>query len=238
MIWLGLDTSNLPLSAALVRDGELLVELNSAVGLNHSEGAMPAVDELFGRAGLAPSDIDAIAVAEGPGSYTGVRIGVTIAKTLAWTLDKPLTGVSSLRVLAANVLSPDVTICPLIDARRGNVFAGLYKRTRQGTIEVVEEDRHQAFSDLLDRLGEGEGPVVFLGPGASVHWETAGEALGHRAVRAHAGQDIPRASLLIDEAQNLPPVGDLHSFTPEYRRIPEAVSNWRKSQEGNVPDGR
>ncbi|MET3576875.1 tRNA (adenosine(37)-N6)-threonylcarbamoyltransferase complex dimerization subunit type 1 TsaB [Bhargavaea ullalensis] len=232
MIWLGLDTSNLPLSAAIVRDGKLLAELNSAVGLNHSEGAMPAVEELFQRAGLQPADLDAVAVSEGPGSYTGVRIGVTIAKTLAWTLGKPLTGVSSLQVLAANVFAPGVMICPLIDARRGNVFAGLYQRSGTGKLEALEEDRHQPFSDLLERLMEERGQVIFLGPGADVHWEAAREALGNRAVRAHAVQDVPRASLLIEEAQDLPPAGDLHRFTPEYRRVTEAEANWRKAQEG------
>ncbi|WP_040225172.1 tRNA (adenosine(37)-N6)-threonylcarbamoyltransferase complex dimerization subunit type 1 TsaB [Bhargavaea cecembensis] len=237
MIWLGLDTSNLPLSAAVVRDGELLAELNLAVGLNHSVGAMPAVKEMLDRAGLVPSDLDAIAVAEGPGSYTGVRIGVTIAKTLAWTLGKPLTGVSSLRVLAANVFTPGVIICPLIDARRGNVFSGLYKRTGEGKLEELERDRHLSFADLLVRLGEEEARVVFVGPGAGIHWGAAKESLGDRAVRSHGAQDVPRASLLIEEAEGLAPVSDLHAFTPEYRRLPEAEVNWRKARGEAHEDG-
>ena len=98
------------------------------MAINHSLRAMPAIEELFAKVGIAPTDIDAIAVSEGPGSYTGVRIGVTIAKTLAWTLGKPLIGVSSLKVLAANGLCIlNGLICPLVDARRGNVYAGAYR---------------------------------------------------------------------------------------------------------------
>ena len=123
MIWLGIDTANTPLSVAIVKDGQLLVEENNAMAVNHSLRAMPAIEELFDKVGIAPADIDAIAVSEGPGSYTGVRIGVTIAKTLAWTLGKPLYGLSSLKVLAANVLYFEGLICPLVDARRGNVYA-------------------------------------------------------------------------------------------------------------------
>src|SRR5690606_20357531 len=99
------------LSVAVVRDGELLVEEISAMAVNHSLRAMPAIEELLAKAGLEPANIDAIAVSEGPGSYTGVRIGVTIAKTLAWTLGKPLVGVSSLKVLATNALFFTGLIC-------------------------------------------------------------------------------------------------------------------------------
>ena len=83
MIWLGIETANAPLSVALVKDGKVLAEIVQNVKLTHSVGAMPAVEEVFQKAGLVPSDIDAVAVSEGPGSYTGVRIGVKIEKTLA-----------------------------------------------------------------------------------------------------------------------------------------------------------
>lgn len=228
MIWLGLDTANAPLSAALVKDGELLVELNSAMGLNHSAGAMPAVEELFKRAGIRPAELDAIAVSEGPGSYTGVRIGVTIAKTLAWTLDKPLTGVSSLRVLASNIFTYGVTICPLIDARRGNVYAGLYRRGEDGKLECLMEDRHMGLSDLLVQLKQQRNPVVFVGEGARKHEELLKGMLGELGRRAHFTQDLPRASLLITEAMQAESSA-VHSFVPEYRRITEAEANWQKA---------
>ena len=88
MIWLGIDTANAPLSVAIVKDGKVVAEVIQNIKVTHSVGAMSAVEELFAKANMKPAQVDAIAISEGPGSYTGVRIGVTIAKTLAWTLKK------------------------------------------------------------------------------------------------------------------------------------------------------
>ena len=96
MIWLGIDTSNIPLSVAVVQNGQVVAEWTNSLKVTHSVGAMPAIEDVLKKVNLRPSDLDAIAVSEGPGSYTGVRIGVTIAKTLAWALKIPLVGVSSL----------------------------------------------------------------------------------------------------------------------------------------------
>lgn len=149
MIWLGIDTANAPLSVAIVKDGQVLAEVTQNIKLTHSVGAMPAIEELFGRVNLKPADIDAIAVSEGPGSYTGVRIGVSIAKTLAWSLKKPLVGVSSLRALAANVSVFNGLICPLVDARRQNVYTALYEGAG---LEEVMEDTHEHIDELLIKL--------------------------------------------------------------------------------------
>ena len=151
MIWLGIDTANTPISVALVKDGELLIEENSAMAINHSLRAMPAIEELLEKAGLAPADIDAIAVSEGPGSYTGARIGVTIAKTLAWTLGKPLVGVSTLKALAANALFFNGLVCPIVDARRGNVYAGVYQYAAGKLTEIIE-DGHYSLEELVHLL--------------------------------------------------------------------------------------
>ena len=129
--------ANTPLSIAIVKDGELLVEENSSMAINHSLRAMPAIEEIFTKVGMTPTDIDAIAVSEGPGSYTGVRIGVTIAKTLAWTLDKPLVGVSSLKALAANGTIFKVSFAPIVDARRGNVYAGAYQIIKADSLQQL-----------------------------------------------------------------------------------------------------
>lgn len=102
MTILAIDTSNLTLGVALIKDGKVIAEHISHLKKNHSVRAMPAIDELLKECGLKPSDLTQIAVAKGPGSYTGVRIGVTIAKTLAWSLNIPVKTVSSLEVLAAN----------------------------------------------------------------------------------------------------------------------------------------
>lgn len=156
MIWLGIDTANAPLSVAIVKDGQLLAEENTSVAINHSLRAMPAIEEIFSKVNLSPSDVDAIAVSEGPGAYTGVRIGVTIAKTLAWTLEKPLKGVSSLKAIAMNGLFFNGLICPVVDARRENVYAGVYESDNERLTSVIE-DGHYSLVELLALLHEYEG---------------------------------------------------------------------------------
>ena len=151
MIWLGIDTASTPLSIAIVKDGEILIEETLSMAVNHSLRAMPAIDEVFKKTNIVPSDIHAIAVSEGPGSYTGVRIGVTIAKTLAWTLNKPLVGVSSLKALAANALYFDGILCAIVDARRSNVYAGAY-RFENGKLTAVIEDGHFSIEELVGKL--------------------------------------------------------------------------------------
>ena len=123
---LAVDTSNHPMSVALVEDEQLLATTTLNMVRNHSIYLMPAISKLFELVQWQPTDIDRVVVAQGPGSYTGVRIAVTTAKVLADTEKIDLVGVSSLAVLARNVVpTSSAIIVPFFDARRGNVFAGL-----------------------------------------------------------------------------------------------------------------
>lgn len=229
MIWLGIDTSNTPLSVAIVKDGQLLTEENTSTPINHSLRAMPAIEEAFKKAKLTPTDIDAIAVSEGPGSYTGVRIGVTIAKTLAWTLNKPLIGVSSLQALAMNGLYFDGLICPIVDARRNNVYTGVYQQENGKLTEVIE-DGHYAIEDLIMKLKNYEAPILFIGKDVEMHEEKLVASLQEQANIAPFQYQLPRASTLIYTAQQINTHEDVHHFVPEYRRIAEAEANWLKAQ--------
>ena len=232
MIWLGIDTANAPLSVALVKDGKTLIEITQNIKLTHSVGAMPTIEELFERVQLKPTDIDAIAVSEGPGSYTGVRIGVSIAKTLAWSLKKPLVGVSSLKTLAANVSMFNGLICPLVDARRQNVYTALYEGT---TLEEVMEDTHEHIDELLIKLKMFDRPVLFVGTDVELYKEHIEERIGSLALYAPLSQSLPSASEVIRLATEmpLPSIEDTHHFTPQYHRIAEAEANWLKEQKGN-----
>jgi len=232
MIWLGIDTSNYPLSVAIVQDGRILVEETTNLKLNHSIATMPTVEEVFRKTDITPQQVDAIAVAEGPGSYTGIRIGVTIAKTLAWTLNKPLIGVSSLQALAANAARFDGLICPLMDARRGNVYAGFFRAKKDGTIETVLKDGHYSLQELLRQLKEMNESVLFIGTDVSMHWESIEQVLGNFAVRATLTEDLPRAASLIYLAmqQHDGEHENVHHFVPQYRRLAEAEANWMKEQ--------
>lgn len=234
MIWLGIETANAPLSVSVVKDGKIVAEVVQNIKLTHSVGAMPAIEEVMKKAGIEASQIDAIAVSKGPGSYTGVRIGVTLAKTLAWSMQKPLVGVSSLKVLAANARLTNELICALFDARRQNVYAGVYEGT---SLNTVLEDYHDHIDGLLDKLKTYDRPVVFIGTDVSLYFEKIQEALGDKALRAPFTMDLPRASELVAlaELEELPEIDAVHTFVPEYRRIAEAEANWLKEQKkGNL----
>lgn len=230
MIWLGIDTSNTPLAVALVKDGQIIANEATNIKLNHSGGAMLAIERLLNRVNMTVKEIDAIAVSEGPGSYTGIRIGVTIAKTLAWTLKKPLVGVSSLKMLAANATLHQGIVCTLIDARRQNVYAGAYDTTKQ--FENVVEDHHYSIDDFLTKLDELQAPILFVGQDTNNFWMQIVEKLGDRAIRAPYTFDLPDAAQLIYLAEQMPQLtGDaVHSFVPQYRRLAEAEANWLKEQ--------
>lgn len=227
MIWLGIETANTPLSVAIVKDGKVVAEVVQNIKMTHSVGAMTAIEELFAKVSMKPAEIDAIAVSEGPGSYTGVRIGVTIAKTLAWTLKKPLVGISSLQALAENAKLYSGVVCSLFDARRQNVYAAAYKKG-----EAVIADTHAHIDGLLMQLDALNEEILFVGVDVDVFWDRIVEVLGERAVRASFTFDLPRATDVIALAQEvpLPAVEDVHHFVPQYRRMAEAEANWMKEQ--------
>ena len=229
MIWLGIETSNAPLSIAIMKDGQVLAEVVQNVKKTHSITAMATIEELINKANLKPNEIDAIAVAEGPGSYTGLRIGVTIAKTLAWTLKKPLVGISSLKILAANVQYFDGVICTLFDARRQNVYAAVYQGQQ---LETLISDHHSSIDQLLERLKQLDCPILFVGADVQIFEEKIIEQLGRNAIFASSSDALPRASHLITLAQQLPltSIEEVHQFVPKYHRIAEAEANWIKEQ--------
>jgi len=127
MMILGLDTSTLAGSIALIRDEQILGEVSFNLGRKHTERLLPEMDWLFHRLGLEPKSIEGIAVGIGPGSFTGVRVGLATAKGLALSLSVPIVGVSSLEALAWSVRFYDGPILALLDARKGEVFARFYQ---------------------------------------------------------------------------------------------------------------
>jgi len=235
MIWLGIETANTPLSIAVIKDGKIVAEMVQNIKLTHSAGAMPAIEEILARIDVKPNDLDAIAVSEGPGSYTGVRIGVTLAKTLAWTLQKPLVGVSSLKALAANAALYNGLVCPIFDARRRNVYTAVYQGE---TLEALVEDHHAHIDDVLVRLKALEQPILFVGTDVDIFWENILQMLGDNAVRAPFSIDLPRATEVIHIAtkMELPSVEATHHFVPQYKRIAEAEANWLKEQKEKEHD--
>ncbi|MED1528286.1 tRNA (adenosine(37)-N6)-threonylcarbamoyltransferase complex dimerization subunit type 1 TsaB [Bacillus sp. FSL K6-4563] len=228
MTILAIDTSNHTLGIALVKDSTVIGESITYLKKNHSVRAMPTVEALMKECGVAPSELSKIVVAKGPGSYTGVRIGVTIAKTLAWTLSIPISAVSSLETLAANGQYFDGWISPLFDARRGQVYTGLYT-FEEGKIKEIKPDQNILLTDWLHELKQTGKPVLFLGQDVHLHEESIGSILGETAVIAEGAFHNPRPSMLAFLGADRP-AEDVHQLVPNYIRLAEAEVKWLEGQ--------
>ncbi|MCQ2010415.1 MAG: tRNA (adenosine(37)-N6)-threonylcarbamoyltransferase complex dimerization subunit type 1 TsaB [Sporolactobacillus sp.] len=225
---LAIDSSNLVMGVAVTTEQKVLGELTTNSRKNHSERLMPAIAQMIKAAGLEPADIDRIVVAEGPGSYTGLRIGATIAKMLAWTLKKELVGVSSLEVVAQNGRGFEGYIAPFFDARRGQVFAGLYEE-KNGEIVSVVPDQLVMINDWISELRKLGKPILFL----SNDLDKWGELVSAEAY-AELGditQNVPKAAELARIGAKKEPVSDIHHFLPAYLRLAEAEAKWLAKQE-------
>ena len=167
MLVLAIESSAKAASVALSRDGELLSQYSQCTALTHSRTLLPMAEDLLKNAELTLDEVELFAVAHGPGSFTGIRIGVSTVKGLAWATGKPCVGVSTLEAMAWHGLSAGGLICPVMDARRSQVYNALF-RIRDGRPVRLSDDRPIALSELageLRRLGE---PVFLVGDGAAL----------------------------------------------------------------------
>lgn len=225
---LAVDTSNLTLGVSVCTEDKVLGECTTNIRKNHSIRLMPMINQLLEELELETSDLEAIAVAKGPGSYTGVRIGVTTAKSMAWALNLPLVGVSSLEALAWNGAFFPGLIFPLFDARRGQVYTGTYRFGEKG-MEQVEKDRIILLKDALASLGTLGQSVLFLGEDLQIHRESIVQIMGNQAVFAPPSYSLPRAAHLAMAAFRSLKEGkteDREQFTPAYLQLAEAEANW------------
>jgi len=223
-----MDTSNQVLGVSLMRDGQILGEVMTNLTKNHSVRLMPAIDKLMNEVSLKPEQLDKIVVAKGPGSYTGVRIGISTAKTMAWALNIPVIGVSSLEVLAYQGRLHNGYICPFFDARRGLVFTGLYQ-WKSNKLEVISEEKNVPMEDVLKQLTTEEKEVLFISPDIAIYQEAIQQSLGERAIIPEGAYHLPQASHLA-MAGLTKNADETHHLTPNYLRLAEAEANWLKSQ--------
>jgi tRNA threonylcarbamoyladenosine biosynthesis protein TsaB len=226
---LAIDTSNLVMGIAVLDGGKVLGEYITNLKKNHSIRVMPAIEDILKETALKPAELDRIVVAKGPGSYTGVRIGVTIAKTLAWTLKKDLVGISSLEVLAQSGKYFDGFTVPLFDARRTQVFTGLYGADEKREFQNIREDRIILLKDWLEQLQSLDKKILFLGNDLPLHQDPITEVLRDKAVFGHVSDHNPRPSELGRLGMDRDPE-DIHRFTPSYLQLAEAEVNWLKAQ--------
>ncbi|MBM7616788.1 tRNA threonylcarbamoyl adenosine modification protein YeaZ [Weissella uvarum] len=221
------DTSNQALSVAIFEDEQLLAQREANVARNHSTQLMPFIDELVQGVGWRPQDLTRVVVSQGPGSYTGLRIGVTTAKTLAFTLKIALAGVSSLALLASNADQTEALIVPMMDARNHNIYAGAYQ-WRQGHLENVLADAHTNVAALLEQLGQVQNAIVFAGEYAPFKTDILDAFPDARFVT----DTLPHAAHLpnlVDPKQVLTNMDDIHRFVPNYHRLSQAEADWAKA---------
>lgn len=170
MLILAFESSAKPASAALVKDGQLLSQYMQCSALTHSRTLLPMAEDMLKNAELRLSDIDLIAVAHGPGSFTGIRIGVSTVKGLAWAAEKPCVGVSTLEAMAWHGLAVGGYICPVMDARRSQVYNALFK-IENGRPVRMTEDRPIALDELSKEVTALNAPVFLVGDGAALCFE-------------------------------------------------------------------
>jgi len=225
MTILAIDTSNEALGIALSQEHEVIAEFVSVSKKKHSKRLMPAIVQLMKNADIKPEDLSKIIVAKGPGSYTGVRIGLSIAKTMAWSLKIPIVGISSLETLSLQAQGRNALVSPFFDARRGLIYTGLYDADG----EVVMPDQNVLMEDWLDQLSKLDKKVLFISPDLQIFKSQISDTLGDKALFLPKGFHTTRPGLLAltGRDRESEPV---HQLVPSYLRMVEAEANWLAEQ--------
>lgn len=191
---LAIDASGIVASVAIASENEMIAEYTIKNKKTHSQTLLPMIDKVLKFTDTDIKDIDYIAVTEGPGSFTGLRIGAATAKGLAQACNIPIVSVSTLESLAYNVFETDKLICSIMDARRDNVFGAIYAREKDG-LEVIKEQAALPIEEMINELNRIGKDVIFVGDGISVQ------------------KDYIRNNLKVD-----------YSFAPVYAREQKASS--------------
>lgn len=233
---LAFDSSNQELSVAVLDGTEILSELIINQKRNHSLQLMPAINQLLEQTEISKNDLNRIIVGQGPGSFTGVRIAVTTAKSLAWALGIELVGLSSLQVLAGQVpYASNRLVVALMDARRENVYSGIYQYRENGEFHIIRAEKHQGIMDLVHEVKQLGKMVYFAGPDVKDFKEPILQHLGGLVTIPTPNQSLARAGVMGQLTQSYISV-DPHQFTPNYLKQSLAEENWY-SQHPDVSEG-
>ena len=219
---IGVDTSTRTGSVAVLEGDTVLAELAVTSAQTHAKRLMPAIDATLGMAGLTISECDGFAVTTGPGSFTGLRIGISTVKGLGFATKKPITGVTTLDALAYQFLSFPHLICPVLDARKGQIYTALYECASHKGLKRVIEDCAVEPKEWLNQI---QGLCLFAGDGAVVYKELIRETLGDLAHFAPPYLNTVRASVVayIGMKQILDgKIADVSSLVPYYIRKSDA----------------
>lgn len=230
---LAIDSSGLVASIAILRDGTLAGEYTINYKKTHSQTLLPMLDEVVKMIDFDMNTLDAIAVAAGPGSFTGLRIGSATAKGLGLALKKPIISVSTIEGLAYNLYRTKGLICPIMDARRNQVYTGIYK-FEESEMVCIMEPCAISIDELMDKLQEFEDVVSFIGDGMPVFEEVLKERLGTRCdfvpahfARQRAGAIAALGAKYFKEGKT----ETAEEHKPVYLRLSQAERELKEKQE-------
>lgn len=220
---LAFESSAKAASTALLSDGALLAEYTQNSGQTHSRTLMEMAKDMLTNCGLTPQDIDAVAVAAGPGSFTGVRIGMACAKGFAWGWQLPLYGVSTLEAMVRGAAYADGIWCACMDARKQQIYNAVFTMER-GVLRRVTEDRALAIFELAQELAGEKAPIWLVGDGAKLTADTlAGSGLPlhllPEQLRQQHASGVALCAMARIEAGD---PGDAAALTPNYLRMAQA----------------
>ena len=219
MLMLAFESSAKPASVALFQDGALLGISTQITALTHSRTLLPMAEDLLKNAELTMRDVDVFAVAHGPGSFTGIRIGISTVKGLAWASGKPCVGVSTLEAMAWNGVACGQLLCPVMDARRDQVYNALFD-VREGCPERLTEDRPVSLADLAEEVLRLGRPALLIGDGTAL---TAAFFRAHEVPFSVAPENLLWQSAWgVGKAAQGKPLQDAASLLPVYLRLSQA----------------
>lgn len=232
MLILSVDSSASPASVCLFRDNKILSEYYINVGLTHSQTLAAMIESMLTVTGIKSEDIDLYAVNNGPGSFTGVRIGVSAVKGMAYAQNKPCIAVSTLHSMAANFLSDNAVVCSCMDARRHQVYNAVF-RIHNGEIERLCDDRAISVADLVEELMVIDEPVILVGDGAELVYYSCKELKSvHLAPPAQRFQRASSIAVIAagkaEKCEMISPA----SLMPSYLRLSQAERERMEKQKG------
>src|SRR5699024_10313108 len=223
------------MGVAILKDEIIIGETVTNIAKNHSVRLMPAIDQLMREVSITPEQLNKVVVAKGPCSYTGVRIGLATAKTLAWALNIPITGVSSLEALAYQGKFFNSYICPFFDARREMVYIGLYQWKNSRLIET-DKEKNVNMDAWLHELSQMCKKMLVLSENNHFYKGSSITNTVHQAIITERPYHMTRPSHLTIDGTTDPAV-DTHLLTPNNLPLAEAEANRLKAKKGKNPDG-
>ncbi|OGW36244.1 MAG: tRNA (adenosine(37)-N6)-threonylcarbamoyltransferase complex dimerization subunit type 1 TsaB [Nitrospirae bacterium GWC2_56_14] len=229
MFILGIETSTKTGSVAVISDDAVIAQYSLNIEVTHSERLMSTVDRVLKDIGIAIADMDGFAVAIGPGSFTGLRIGLAAIKGLAFATGKPVAAVPTLKALAWNLPHASHPVCPLLDARKNEVYAALYQYEELRLVQLMPEATIP-LAEIADRI---PGTVLFTGEASRLYRQSLEKAFADRAFFAPRTACLPSAAAVAEIGLGMLRNGEQiepDSLTPLYIRRPEAEVAWEKRQ--------